>query len=427
MNKKQITRQIGLGVVAVAVTFGSWSCKPNTQTTQTAQTQSGGGITQLSKEDVTAILKTLPPQTQQMMASSPEQVGELLKDLKQLLAVAAEARKNNLHNEPEIKSQLEFVASSVIAAAYDREQRGGDPGAQPFANVKPEDIDAFYKEPGAEDKYNEFLALIKKRMSSGPQGAAEIPEPQLKEIRDSYAKLSLTERKAREAGFDKKRETEMQIALQQASFLAQEYAKRTDAQFTVTDAELAEYVQTHPEADPSKKREQAEQILQKAKGGEDFAKLAKEFSEDPGSKQEGGLYKDVKKGQMVPEFETAALALEPGQITQNLVESNYGYHIIKLESKKGETYNVRHILVMTTAPASNPYSKPMNLSDKAREEIKSKKREKWLEEITAKNEIILPNPEEIKIEPPPAPPAPPAMPEQPTKSEPKTDDKNSKK
>ena len=82
---------------------------------------------------------------------------------------------------------------------------------------------------------------------------------------------------------------------------------------------------------------------------------------------------------------------------------------------------------MTTAPASNPYSKPMNLSDKAREEIKSKKREKWLEEITAKNEIILPNPEEIKIEPPPAPPAPPAMPEQPTKSEPKTEDKNSKK
>ena len=77
----------------------------------------------------------------------------------------------------------------------------------------------------------------------------------------------------------------------------------------------------------------AADLLEKVKNGEDFAALAMEYTEDGGSKDNGGLYEDVSVGEFVPEFEEAALSLNDGEIYPELVESTYGYHIIKLESK----------------------------------------------------------------------------------------------
>jgi len=80
-------------------------------------------------------------------------------------------------------------------------------------------------------------------------------------------------------------------------------------------------------------RTQAEDVLQQAKGGADFAALAKKFSEDPGSRDQGGDLDYFGRGRMVPEFETAAFAMEPGQVG-DLVRSQFGLHIIKLVDKK---------------------------------------------------------------------------------------------
>ncbi|HAV63005.1 MAG TPA: hypothetical protein DCY13_11645 [Verrucomicrobiales bacterium] len=79
------------------------------------------------------------------------------------------------------------------------------------------------------------------------------------------------------------------------------------------------------------KLETARKVLERAKKGEDFAALAKEFSEDPGSKDTGGEY-TFPRGQMVPEFEKTAFAMEPGQVSE-LVTTQFGYHIIKLHEK----------------------------------------------------------------------------------------------
>ena len=81
--------------------------------------------------------------------------------------------------------------------------------------------------------------------------------------------------------------------------------------------------------DEAKAKEIAEKL---AKGG-DFAALAKENSDDPGSKENGGDLGYFGKGQMVPEFEAAAFALEKGKISAP-VKSNFGYHIIKVEDKR---------------------------------------------------------------------------------------------
>ena len=76
------------------------------------------------------------------------------------------------------------------------------------------------------------------------------------------------------------------------------------------------------------KRKLAEDLLKRARTGEDFAKLAKEYSEDPGLKDNGGEY-TFPKGQMLPEFEAAAWALNTNQVS-DIVTTMFGYHIIKL-------------------------------------------------------------------------------------------------
>lgn len=406
--------------------FGLTACN----NTQKAQTAKSNALTQLSAEDISLLLKGESPQMLQQAAANPQYVESVLKSLREILAIAAQARKDGIANEPEIKKELDFMTAQVLAYEFEREQNKANPTAAPFASVTTEEVDAFYKEPNKEAEYNAFLETVKKRYAeSSPQAAAQpLGEEQLKQVRDGWAKTLLTERKARAAGYDKKREIELQIAVQQASYLAAEYNKRKNKDFEVSDAALNEYIAARPEFDTSKKRAAAEEVLKRVKAGEDFAKLANELSEDPGNKDpktgkgtKGGLYENVKKGQFVPAFETAALSLEKGQVTENLVETDFGYHVIKLENKKTEkgkdgkeeeTYSVRHILISTmTAPdPTNPMARPMNMRDKARDNIRKEMRDKWLEGLVAQNQINLPKAEEIKIEVPPMTQQVPAAP-----------------
>jgi peptidyl-prolyl cis-trans isomerase C len=79
------------------------------------------------------------------------------------------------------------------------------------------------------------------------------------------------------------------------------------------------------------KRKEMEGILKRARAGEDFAELAKKYSEDPGSKDKGGEY-TFPRGQMVPEFEAAAFSLSTNQVS-DIITTRFGYHIIKLSEK----------------------------------------------------------------------------------------------
>lgn len=79
------------------------------------------------------------------------------------------------------------------------------------------------------------------------------------------------------------------------------------------------------------KRKQIDDLRKRAVAGEDFAKLAKEFSEDPGSKDTGGEY-TFGRGRMVPEFEAAAFSLNTNQVS-DVITTTYGFHIIKLSEK----------------------------------------------------------------------------------------------
>lgn len=109
--------------------------------------------------------------------------------------------------------------------------------------------------------------------------------------------------------------------------------------FTIKDAEG----NALSDADKQAKRQQAENALARVKNGEDFATVAKELSEDTGTKQDGGKYTMYADGATVEEYEAAAKTLNEGEIYATLVETDYGFHIIKLDSKveNGRTKNER--------------------------------------------------------------------------------------
>jgi peptidyl-prolyl cis-trans isomerase D len=85
----------------------------------------------------------------------------------------------------------------------------------------------------------------------------------------------------------------------------------------------------------NKVKEKAESILKKARAGEDFAKLAKEYSDDTQTKENGGELGYLQKGQTTETFENAAFNLKKGEISEP-IKTSYGYHIIKVEDVKDE-------------------------------------------------------------------------------------------
>ncbi len=90
-----------------------------------------------------------------------------------------------------------------------------------------------------------------------------------------------------------------------------------------------------PEQDAAA-RAKAEEALQKAKSGSDFAELVRQYSDEPGAAERAGDLGFFGRGQMVPEFEKAVFAMQPGQIS-DLVRTNFGYHIIKVNERRAES------------------------------------------------------------------------------------------
>ncbi|KLI02473.1 peptidylprolyl isomerase [Sporolactobacillus inulinus CASD] len=119
--------------------------------------------------------------------------------------------------------------------------------------------------------------------------------------------------------------------------------KAQQAGIKVTDEGLKDYYNKNKESLTElkashiliKEKDEAQSVLKQLKGGADFAKLAKKYSIDPGSKEKGGELGWFKQSTMVPEFSEAAMKLKVGELSP-LVKSTTdgGYHIIKLEGKK---------------------------------------------------------------------------------------------
>src|SRR3982751_1753939 len=193
------------------------------------------------------------------------------------------------------------------------------------------------------------------------------------------------------------------MLLQHARAVAQKYAvDKLQDKMKATDEEVAAYLAKHPELDTdTKNRARAEEVLKRARGGEDFGKLAQEFSID-GSKDKGGDLGWFGHGQMVPEFEQAAYALKPGEIS-DVVQSKFGFHIIKLEERKTETkdgkqeekVHARHILFGDSN--ANPFAPPQSGREKAKAAVEQDKAKKVLDDIVAHSHVKVPDTYAVKM------------------------------
>lgn len=103
-----------------------------------------------------------------------------------------------------------------------------------------------------------------------------------------------------------------------------------------------------PPEDTIKAYKRAEQVLERLKNKEDFATVAREMSEDPSAKSNGGDLYYFTGGSLVPEFEDAAFALNEGEYTKNPVRTQFGYHIIKITGKRKniESVGIAHIFLV---------------------------------------------------------------------------------
>lgn len=91
-------------------------------------------------------------------------------------------------------------------------------------------------------------------------------------------------------------------------------------------------------------KDRLEKLREKAINGEDFGEMARKFSEDYGTAKNGGELGWAERGTSVPEFEAAVFRMKPGEISRP-VESQFGFHLIKLINRRGNEYNAAHILI----------------------------------------------------------------------------------
>lgn len=131
------------------------------------------------------------------------------------------------------------------------------------------------------------------------------------------------------------------------------------------------YPVKHTDAEAKK---MAEDVITQLKQGKDFAELAKEKSEDSGTKDNGGLY-TFGKGDAVKEFTDAAYALKAGEYTQTPVKTEYGYHVIKMEK-------------LIPAKVSSFDEVKDKISEQISEQAKQAKFSQFMQDVKAKAEIV---------------------------------------
>lgn len=384
-------------------------------------------LNKLTAEDMAILMEDQGYYALKNLTEDPEYRKKFVQSIKEFLATANQARKEGFADTPEAKSELADIALTTLAQSYDKKKNGDKTVSSPLSLITEKEIGEFYLDPKNEAGFQEYL---KQKIASAKRNGQlindiELSKEEIDGVKNYYARISIyaNEAQAQRAGLGEAfwRKADLTIKMQQSFYLSRIYTQKVlEPKVGATSAEIANYLTAHPELSTKAQKAKAQSILRKARAGTNFATLAKRFSDDPGSKDAGGIYKDVKIGQMVPEFEQGALALRPGQIGRVLVESKYGYHILKLERKGKskdadgeiqETYDVRHILVSTMIKDESYPNRPgVPLTDHVEKKIKAAKERKALDEILANNPVKVA--EDFVIKLPPAPPEG-AMPDEP--------------
>ena len=201
---------------------------------------------------------------------------------------------------------------------------------------------------------------------------------------------------AEEAKLDQDPEFDEQMRYLRGRMLRQQYFEKVlkdkvseDEAKKIYDARIAEmpkedeFAASHILVDSEDK---AKELRAKIVGGADFAEVAKENSQDPGSKDQGGLLGYFSKGQMVPEFEAAVMKMHKGEVSEP-VKTNFGWHIIRLEDRRRKeppSFDSVKTTIINSLAVREAQAKASELRDKAKVEYVDSDIKKQVEDAEKK-------------------------------------------
>lgn len=346
----------------------------------------------LTTDDINAFLADLPAGNLAGLRDDPKGKEEFRKQIARSLAIVAEAEQRGLFQKPEVKSQLDIAYAQIIGEMWKRRPEGKD------KSITKEDIDAFYRErPTA---FEDFL-------TQNPQFRQA---PKMDELKEKYGEIQVARARGEAAGVNKTGAFQLQWRLFQANLVGNEVLSKLQETAKPSDEEIEAYYKAHPEefeeykashilisttpatAPPDAKtpfkppteaeaRAKAENIIKQLQGGADFAKLAEQYSDDPGSKKQGGDLGYFREGMMVTPFFEAVKALQVGSFSTAPVQTQYGFHIIKLFDKRPK-------------PLDEPTKREIA------EKLRQRKVESKLDELVARYGIVVPG--DFTVPPAPA-------------------------
>ncbi len=337
----------------------------------------------LTTDDINKFLADLPAPNLAGLREDPKGKEEFRKQIARSLAIVAEAEQRGLFQKPEIKGQLDIAYAQIVGEMWNR---------RPEAKEKPiakEDIAAFYSErPTA---FEDFL-------TQNPQFRQA---PKMDELKEKYGEFQVARLRGEAAGVNKTATFQLQWRLVQANLVGNEIIGKLQESAKASDEEIEAYYKAHPEEfeeykashilisttpatalpdakSPSKPlteeeaRAKAEGLIKQLQGGADFAKLAEQYSDDPGSKKQGGDLGYFREGMMVTPFFEGVKALQVGGISDKPVQTQFGFHIIKLLDKR-------------TKALDEPTKREVG------EKLRQRKVETKLDELVARYGIVVPS------------------------------------
>jgi peptidyl-prolyl cis-trans isomerase C len=240
-----------------------------------------------------------------------------------------------------LAAALLVAAGGLAVHAQDNQAAQPAPAAQPESARNPTDVvarvgDRAITEQDIDTARREFASELGRIP----------PEQQHSVLVDAIVNMQLFAMAAHDAGFDQTPEFAARLQFLQQQALRDVYVEK-EIVGSLTPEELQKSYQDlvvakfKPEEQVRARHilvdseDEAKKIIEQLNGGAKFEDLAKQ-SKDP-SGQNGGDLGFFGRGQMVPEFEQAAFALEPGKFTETPVKSQFGWHVIKLEEKRMST------------------------------------------------------------------------------------------
>lgn len=277
---------------------------------------------------------------------------------------------------------LAAILLATVLPAQTRQMVDGIVAVVGQTIIKNYDLEQAYAQvrlhQGVDNAYNERCNLLesmlinKLMLHKGLIDSVEVTDDQVESQVDYYLKMAV----AQAGGKDKLREVfhysydelhDQYFDIIHDRMVSQRVEQQLTENVKVTPAEVAQYFASYnvdslpevetqyevseivitptiSEAERDRVRGELAELRERILKGDKFSMLAGLYSEDPGSASKGGELGLTPRGRWVPEFEAAAFALKPGDVSP-IVETQFGFHILQLIERRGNMVNVRHILI----------------------------------------------------------------------------------